>query len=471
MTVKEAYTKFRHIENTLDLCNWRVDGVPIWDYLRFRVWRCILERSRLVEQVHRWSPRGSFFSRIVANVRSIQNIVTRNPLFADKCDFLFIGNGALRRKRGHGNKDIEIWCDPLIDYLGRDRCILLEPTNRVGLHCANNRTKRLLSTRVFDFWSLLARGFGILHVTLSDEGKDFLKELNASVHESYGIDGLLSEAFVANILWQRRNRLPLITTSIKRMRPKAIFLVCSYGKEVYVEACRALSVPVIELQHGTISPFHPGYNYPGCSKKSLFPDYFLSFGDYWNAIVDFPIARENVRSLGYPYLDRTLEALKQTKKKKIVFISQGTIGKELSQFAVKLEKLLPKKWEVIYKLHPGEVYGWNDAYPELKQSGISVLAGDEPSLHTLLGQAAIQIGVYSTAVFEGMALGCDTYLVNLFGIEYMHPLIEKGFCTLVDSPEQINISESDKKTEIDEIERIFSDHWRSNLDKAIAEWL
>ena len=51
-----------------------------------------------------------------------------------------------------------------------------------------------------------------------------------------------------------------------------------------------------------------------------------------------------------------------------------------------------------------------------------------------MGQARYQVGVFSTAVYEGLALGCVTLLVDLPGLEYMLPLIERGEAEHIKTP-------------------------------------
>jgi hypothetical protein len=255
------------------------------------------------------------------------------------------------------------------------------------------------------------------------------------------------------------------------VKPKAIFLVCSYvGREIYIEAAQALSIPVIELQHGSINPYHVGYSYDRGSFKSLFPDYFLSFGRFWEGAVQLPIESENVMTLGFPYLDRKLSMTKKIKKKQILFISQWTIGKELSEFAVKLNENLPPDWNLIFKLHPKEFLDWKKYYGKLADSNISVISDDSSSLYDLLGESAIQIGVYSTALFEGLALGCQTYIVELSGCVNMEPLVKNGLCDLVKDPSEILFHYRTDDSLVNK-DYFFADNWQTNLNKALKKWL
>ena len=98
----------------------------------------------------------------------------------------------------------------------------------------------------------------------------------------------------------------------------------------------------------------------------------------------FPIPQEKIIPIGYQYLNEAVEALSNIQKKdQILFLSQGTIGEELSEFAVQMKEIVPNQIQVIYKLHPGEYLRWKTEYKSLydaSQKGlISVVAGDSPS--------------------------------------------------------------------------------------------
>jgi hypothetical protein len=126
-----------------------------------------------------------------------------------------------------------------------------------------------------------------------------------------------------------------------------------------------------------------------------------------------------------------------TKKRQILFISQDTIGEYLSKFATELKKVNNLDYEIIYKLHPRECDGWADRYPWLKSSGIKVIDKRGVILHELLAKSMILVGVYSTALYEGLAYGLQTFIIDAPGAEYFRPLVKTGFVKLVKSTEEL----------------------------------
>ena len=75
----------------------------------------------------------------------------------------------------------------------------------------------------------------------------------------------------------------LFTKLLLNSRHKFGVTACYYGSEQMgmVWACKNLSIPTIDLQHGKQGPFQPLYSYMSCIPKggySLVPDYFWNWG-------------------------------------------------------------------------------------------------------------------------------------------------------------------------------------------------
>ena len=122
----------------------------------------------------------------------------------------------------------------------------------------------------------------------------------------------------------------------------------------------------------------------------------------------------------------------------ILFISQGTIGKELSKFATDLRGMLEvEKYEIIYKLHPGEYDRWKAEYPWLINKGILVVDQNIHDMHYYFSQADIQVGIYSTALYEGLAYHLRTYVLPLYGHHYLEELVELGIVKIIRYPNEL----------------------------------
>ncbi len=96
----------------------------------------------------------------------------------------------------------------------------------------------------------------------------------------------------------------------------------------------------------------------------------------------------------------------------VVFLSQGTIGGALLEHAGALAAARP---DLDVTLPPAPERARTDyASP----TGVRMSAGNTLALLTA---ATYQVGVSTTALFEGMVLGCRTAVAELPGHEYLVP--------------------------------------------------
>jgi hypothetical protein len=291
------------------------------------------------------------------------------------------------------------------------------------------------------------------------------------------IEKELKKRFGANVdigrlayeeLTDRRVYLPLYRRLLERVSPEIAFVVVGYGRETFIEACSEADIPVVELQHGTIDKYHLGYSFPGDREKQCAPDYLFTFGPVWTDGVELPVDEKNVFPVGYQYLEREYDRYQNTEnREEIVFISQGTIGEQLSKLATGLAEERRQDVTITYKLHPGEYNRWRTNYPWLLESNVNVVA-DEVPLYELLSRASTQVGVYSTAVYEGLRFRTPTILMNTNGISHMERLVAEYDIPVVSDVDQLQTALSSvEETRIDP-ELFFCDAPIKKFERALA---
>ena len=79
-----------------------------------------------------------------------------------------------------------------------------------------------------------------------------------------------------------------------------------------------------------------------------------------------------------------------------------------------------ERYQIYYKLHPEEyiLYKGYQSYTELALFK-NIFFLKDCDLYKELAESAYQIGVFSTALYEGMSFNCKTILYNLAGIDYI----------------------------------------------------
>jgi hypothetical protein len=422
MNFKDIVEKIFQMEEELDLFNKKIDGVYFWELVRFKVVSEIAQKTGIYGQAH---TKLDFNSKSVGKyiLNALSNIFNKNPFLSPKSDLLFIGHP--RRKLLENGFWWDIYCDPIIENLkSRYKCLLLEKPI-FNKHLSPAKTENICYLDLALFSSSILWRIKLINTRINKNDKLILRQLERQIQRKFAINVSLDK-LVSFRLSARKSILPFFRTILNRVQPRIVIFLVSYGHEVFIEACKKLDIPTVEMQHGTISRYHTGYSFPGKkSTKRTFPDYFLVFGDYWKGLVHFSIPDERVLSVGYPFFEmETVRYQNELKKDQIIFISQGTIGEKLSKFAIELKNRQDFHKEIIYKLHPGEYARWKKDYPWLVGSGVRVIDDESVPVYQLLAQSKTLVGVYSTMVYEGLGMGLRTFLVDLPGIEYMDELIK-----------------------------------------------
>jgi len=203
-----------------------------------------------------------------------------------------------------------------------------------------------------------------------------------------------------------------------------------------VAAAQDLGLVTAEFQHCTLSPYHFGYHYPGRPFVPYATNWLLSFGSFWNQVIDRP-SNMRVAVVGSQNLARTTSATHRTPHQVLV-LSQDTIGARLLEATILAARESPD-WTFVFRPHPfDDLEGYCrriDQQPE-KLANLRISGPDEDT-YQLLATTDVQIGVYSTALFEGMALGARTIILDLPGAERMLGATEMGDAVLARSPAEI----------------------------------
>lgn len=229
---------------------------------------------------------------------------------------------------------------------------------------------------------------------------------------------------------------PQLEQLMDQVQPRLIVNVVGYRlvNQVLTLLARKRGVLVAEAQHGTLGAAHAGYNFAPGRRPASFPDRLLLFGEIWRKVTPhLPLPAAETPAIGYGWLElqrSQFERAPSSAKKRVIFLSQRGIGHELARIAVTLHRSA-SELEIVYRLHPSEGVEWRHAYPELARSGIRVEQADERALYASQNDADAQVGVFSTALLEGVAFGLETYLVALPGHEQLLFLTDAGIARTV----------------------------------------
>ncbi|MFB6720090.1 hypothetical protein ACFCV3_08030 [Kribbella sp. NPDC056345] len=327
--------------------------------------------------------------------RHVAGLATRNP-FLGRYSSLVVPHP--RKPDG-----VEIYTAELRSLLGPSALILDSGINGVPLPGSRN----------LDFFT---SAFGAVHPRSVDDPLGIAAALQELTGVSVPIGALLAREVPKHLRLRA-----LYRKLLRRHGIKTVYVVVAYFHQHIVGAARDLGIRVVELQHGAISPFHLGYSYPGRPMVADQPDELWTFGSYWSSVADLPAGMQT-SVVGAPYLPAPVPKDPSL----AVFLSQGTTGADLLHVAESVARANPAL-RVLFRLHPSEHAADYTPAPgvELSTSGNTL---------DLLARATYQVGVSTTALFEGMALGCRTAVAPLPGHEYLATPITQGHAILLDDP-------------------------------------
>ncbi len=428
MSIIERYREFENQESLFDVS---VGGVYIWEQLRVRIYREIKQQSG-TGQAHT-SLTLNRQNHIAGTKLWLRNLFFKNPYLTPSSEVLFIGHH--RRKKIDDGYWWDLYCDPIHEHCTLDAVHFEMP--HLLEHKTPAKTPSLRYLEFIHYTGTIQRKLGLYNVSLSEEEREVLSRINRKIEDKFNVNVDI-EAKVQRLLRNRDCRLWLYERLLDRVDPKIAVVVVSYGKHLFIEACKRKEIPVVELQHGVIYANHLGYSFFGNRTKKLFPDYLLTWGEFWSENVEFPIPDDRVIPVGYPYLEQTKQQYESIdSKKQIIFISQGTIGEELSKFACEVAQHPNIDNKIVYKLHPGEYDRWETEYPWLTTADFDVIDSSEPSLYELFAHSTVQIGVGSTAIYEGLTFDLETYVFDCEGSLVLQPLVDEGSAKLISTIDEL----------------------------------
>lgn len=189
----------------------------------------------------------------------------------------------------------------------------------------------------------------------------------------------------------------------------------------------------IELQHGIITSYHPGYIYPDFAregKTDFFKRTLLVYGQKTKTqLVEGSIfTAEQVQVIGNPRIKKykTSIGAKAAERKLLLFASQPYEQDGLTtgyydlviRFLKEVEKLLVEdplwaNYRLGIKLHPRE----NNAVVEMYQKAFpnATVYDNASQLYTLLCESFVQMTMTSTSLYEGAEFDTPTVITYLQG--------------------------------------------------------
>lgn len=465
--------RFIIFEQTHDLFNKLYYDFNYWCYIRFDIYNEIYRNINKTSPISLNKKKG-ISEKILAKINKIYYVtesIFRQP--HKRKDIIIIQHPRKLLVDGY-------YQDIYTNYLSEKYCKNCIIFDRLSAPSYYNRQK-------FPFYkddiTTIWRYYYKITTPINKDEALFLNSLQVSLEKEFKVT--LPQNYLSQLVHQcylfYKSYHRYYSNLLKRISPKCIIEVVYYNQNNMIlnEIAQNMHITTIELQHGIMGHNHIAYNLPPQTNPRQFPSYMFLFSEYWQKSSRLP-SHTQIKVTGYPYFEEQYNKILKTcqssntsrSKKNILFISQTTIGLELSKFASRLAELIDSnKYTIQYKFHPAEYDQWQERMPWLheKKHLIDIIENKNKTLYQLFASSDIQIGVYSTGIYEGLGFNLKSYIVALPGWENMSSLIENHYAQLVYTPEELIQSlqimntnqkeESTKQTfwEIDSKNKIFSE--------------
>ena len=430
------------LERAAGLFQFRENGVSIWWFVRQRIILDLLGRLTGLDLLRKTADSLGTGGAIKMALRSLRYLVSYD--FAHK-PILALSTASARRHQTEDGYAFDVFCDFLRFVPGAEYAILELPDrtpharkpfskyvvygDRITL---NGNVGRVMFAR------RKCRGpMQELRDTIMDLARELGVELPVSEVERL----ILREVgFVALAV-------PTAERLLEQLRPKLLLVECGYapGHMVVQLVAKRKGIPVLELQHGLITPDHPGYFF-GLSgqydmRDSPFPDGLLVYGEHFKRVLigNPSICPASIIPVGYPYLQleykKRLRDIQKDEQEAILITSQPGLGEFWSDFAVSLAHEIDIP--VIIKPHPAEYSQASYIFRQALESGKVKVIQDNHSLYDLFSVASCHLSVASTSHLEAIAFGLKDVIVPIHGLEQHFEFLRERGVPCAETPQDV----------------------------------
>jgi hypothetical protein len=187
---------------------------------------------------------------------------------------------------------------------------------------------------------------------------------------------------------------------LKRARPRLAFMTQNGIQKGLLHAARALSIPVVECQHGVINLMHPAYSYPAqllTGDHLLLPDVILLFSKYWERQCCLPgtekvvVGNSHFHYAGPP----------SSREGPAIFIDADPLHGYLGPLARDVASALPER-RFVLKIHPAQFPHQPEIAEDFAGLANVEVVGPEKNMAELLCTASDAIIIQSTASYEAL---------------------------------------------------------------------
>lgn len=427
-TLENIRDIFIEIEEKNDVFTLAYEDIYYWKLIRFELFELIKKKLDIAKEGHPLTLKDKAVKAMKLVWYSFCNIYRNRKI--KKADVLLLTHG--RKTLVHG-KYIDLYLNNKIEELDKNNIsyVVIDRADHYGNHQGMMKENYIYFER---FGHIIREGLYKIGMNKINVESDLekIQHIEDEIKEKLEIDVDLKYLIKRRIFRFKVDK-KYYNKLLNRIKPKKLYLVVSYGKEDLIAAAKERNIEVVELQHGVISNYHMGYYFPFKDNIPYFPNKLIVQGEFWKESVSYPkdveIAVESINSFNKVYISP-----ENKKENSVLFISQGSIGRELSKVAARFS--LENKIVCYYKLHPSEFNIWKSNYKELVEAskkGFIKVVEKEENIYSMMERCKYIIGVYSTAIYESLLYdSTKVFVIDIEGYQYMDFLIKNNYIILLE---------------------------------------
>jgi hypothetical protein len=427
--IVESQTRLWSLEEKRDLLRFTVDGWSVWPLLRTSV--SLGFRGAPFDKVSnkdRWR-RSEWLGMALKDL-------VRVPALR-KARYLVVASSANRRSQEKNGLYKDVYFDELLLNVGS--YVKIEYAGSRSF--ATNSQSALIKGDITS--SLIEATVGLLSRLGPRSVSEIAMELGPLLQRE-GLETWTSQKItkvLRGFFWRKK----LYKWLLARIQPECLLLIYAYGDHAVVAAAKERGVPVLELQHGFVSRYHPGYSWSPYAlpyrRQMPIPDKVLLYGDYWKQELEANgFWGQELRTVGSLQIDEFRHHKPEADHSCIIVVTtQGLDTQRLVDFlsdfmAMAHGKLSFRLYVKLRREPTKEPYrSALGAY-----ENVCVVLGSEPPFtFDLLSTADLHVSICSTAHYEALALGAPTIILPFEGHLNVLHLCETGYAFLAETPEDM----------------------------------
>lgn len=407
------------IENNSEIFDFRFefDNILMWPFIRFELhWIPIFKEYKLID-----IPR----EREKLTLLYLKNTLINNPYrLKTRYDILMFCSGITNVKRE------DKYFNRLSDYLAfmyKDKTLLIEDSVRRRIYY----TPRVFPNVCYHDFIPLVGYIKSRFVKPGEKDIITIKRLVKFLEQNfpYKLDQANLNTIESALLYESK-RLKiyhyLYHKLFDKFNPKLIFLEdAGYGGRSYIlKWAKARNIITIEPQHGLVYKNHMAYNYGEAilnsdTYKEYLPDYFLTYGQYWNELINLPVKKITIGNPFYCEHIKKISSTNQSKTKtKILIIFSGGLIPEMKKITLEFISMPDAgKYDISFRPHPCELPTIKDKYSDLLKT---IKIDTEQNAYLSLLNTDFVAGEPSTVLAEATGICKSVFVID-------HPITDLYF--------------------------------------------